>query len=432
MPLSRSVPQPSSAHSELISMDSLKVPSVFTAARNALYTRYTPNDWLQTNNKHYQQSDQARSLAEKLRQDCMLSVREADDRTKRNQEESGKRLGERVGSIEYWRYELGHETDNMISEINALNDSKNQLEKALMDTEQPLKITQECLFTREKRQGVDLVHDDVERELIREVDIIKQCQDDMRRLIEKANVQLSLNRAAQHELEKDVQDKYSAKNLDEHCHNLHNAATGIAFHVGVENIDNTVSVPESWAKFSADNIARSQAERAASKQLRADIDALLARTTQAMWQQWNAVNVGFTQRIAEETEARNKIETHLGKVAQEIFDMQSNVEMLKQAIKDKEAPLMVAQTRLDTRIRRPNVELCRDPAQLKLVNEVNEIYATVDHLQARLREAEAAFQNLLYTKHELESQLALKNNTLFLDREKCMGLRKAFPLTPRF
>lgn len=112
--------------------------------------------------------------------------------------------------------------------------------------------------------------------------------------------------------------------------------------------------------------------------------------------------------------------------------MQSNVEMLKQAIKDKEAPLMVAQTRLDTRIRRPNVELCRDPAQLKLVNEVNEIYATVDHLQARLREAEAAFQNLLYTKHELESQLALKNNTLFLDREKCMGLRKAFPLTPRF
>lgn len=43
--------------------------------------------------------------------------------------------------------------------------------------------------------------------------------------------------------------------------------------------------------------------------------------------------------------------------------MEKNIELLKKAIQDKEAPMQVAHTRLDTRIRRPNVELCRDPVQ---------------------------------------------------------------------
>jgi len=37
------------------------------------------------------------------------------------------------------------------------------LEKALADTDSPLSIAEECLTRREKRLGIDLVHDDVER-----------------------------------------------------------------------------------------------------------------------------------------------------------------------------------------------------------------------------------------------------------------------------
>ena len=48
---------------------------------------------------------------------------------------------------------------------------------------------------------------------------------------------------------------------------------------------------------------------------------------------------------------------------QEIFDMEKNIELLKKCIKDKEAPMQVAQTRLAARVRRPNVESCRDVVQ---------------------------------------------------------------------
>lgn len=48
-------------------------------------------------------------------------------------------------------------------------------------------------------------------------------------------------------------------------------------------------------------------------------------------------------------------------VMQEIFDMEKNIALLRKAIMDKEKPMKVAQTRLDERTRRINVELCNDP-----------------------------------------------------------------------
>lgn len=45
-----------------------------------------------------------------------------------------------------------------------------------------------------------------------------------------------------------------------------------------KSITYSVSVPASWAKFSDDNVLRSQSERAASAKLRDDIEQLLNAT----------------------------------------------------------------------------------------------------------------------------------------------------------
>jgi len=50
--------------------------------------------------------------------------------------------------------------------------------------------------------------------------------------------------------------------------------------------------------------------------------------------------------------------------------MEGNIDMLKRAIEEKQAPMQVSQTRLDARAHRPNAELCRDSLQYKLINEV--------------------------------------------------------------
>jgi hypothetical protein len=46
----------------------------------------------------------------------------------------------------------------------------------------------------------------------------------------------------------------------------------------------------------------------------------------------------------------------------EIRDMERAIDLLKKAIQDKEGPMKVAQTRLEERTRRINVELCNDPS----------------------------------------------------------------------
>ena len=48
----------------------------------------------------------------------------------------------------------------------------------------------------------------------------------------------SMDRAGQHELEKDSRDKHGALNLDGTCHQLRNSSRGIAYHDGVERVDN--------------------------------------------------------------------------------------------------------------------------------------------------------------------------------------------------
>lgn len=48
-------------------------------------------------------------------------------------------------------------------------------------------------------------------------------------------------------------------------------------------------------------------------------------------------------------EAKSKVQLHLHKVQQEIFDVEKQIEMLRKAINDKSNPLKVAQTRLEAR-----------------------------------------------------------------------------------
>lgn len=58
---------------------------------------------------------------------------------------------------------------------------------------------------------------------------------------------------------------------------------------------------------------------------------------------------------------RKHISTTSFQVNNEIRDVEHAIDLLRKAIHDKEYPMKVAQTRLDERTRRINVELCNDP-----------------------------------------------------------------------
>ncbi|CAH2016377.1 unnamed protein product [Acanthoscelides obtectus] len=356
-------------------------------------------------------------------------MRETDETTAGGQRESGRRLGERLTDTTFWRNEVRGELDRLIAETSKLQDARRGIQKAIDDIEGPLHIAQECLYHREKREGIDLVHDNAEVSLLREIELYRNSQKKLKCLNEKIQVQLTNNRAAQHELETDVKSKDSALGIDNLCHQLNNFSKGINYYGGIEKFDPTVSNTVTWAENSNRIVQRSQAERGKSAQMRSDIENLVNTCAQEVWDAWSATNSALARRAAETLEAKSKLQMHLHKIQQEIFEIEKYIELLKRSILDKSMPMKVAHTRLEARTHRKDVELCRDSAQDRLMIEVLDLQHNIELIHRKLQEAEAQHQQLLKTRANLESDLHSKVNTLFIDREKCIGMRRSFPIT---
>ena len=69
-------------------------------------------------------------------------------------------------------------------------------------------------------QGIDLVNDNPENSLNAEVENIKSCQNTMRKTLDAVDRQLEKNREAKIRLERDLENKDSAINIDRSCHQV--------------------------------------------------------------------------------------------------------------------------------------------------------------------------------------------------------------------
>lgn len=76
----------------------------------------------------------------------------------------------------------------------------------------------------------------------------------------------------------------------------------------------SASTPESWAKFTQENLNRAERERLASVNLRELIDCILRDTAEDLRLQCDAVNLAFGRRCEELEDARHKLGHHLEKV----------------------------------------------------------------------------------------------------------------------
>jgi len=52
----------------------------------------------------------------------------------------------------------------------------------------------------------------------------------------------------------------------------------------------------------------------------------------------------------------------------------------------------------------------------------------IQDMNLKLQQFEMQHQHLLRTRSNLESDLKSKIDSLFIDREKCMGLRRSYPI----
>lgn len=387
--------------------------------------KFTHPEWNISNQMKYGNAEAERAAAERLVEESKRLVEETDKTTDKTQRDVNKKLEQRLNEIKYWEKEVDDKLDAIKKETDNLLAFRTRVEKAIEACKEPLHIAQQCLANRQSRRGIDLVHDDPEKELIKEVEVIQGALALLMRTKEQADEQLRLNRKAKYNLEKDLKDKFVARNIDESNAELRTNSAGLRFKPGAAKIEANSVTPDEWEDFSNVNILEAEKQRQNSVNLRSAIDGILQATANDMKKQKETVDIALERRIAETRDAKEKLEDHLSKVLKQITEVEDNIDHLQKAIIDKEAPLKLAHTRLDNRSERPNVELCRDPVQYKLVEEVDLIGMSVARLQERLADSQDALKALIRRQLDLEEDIAVKANTLFIDETECVGMRKS-------
>ncbi|XP_035416964.1 tektin-1 [Cygnus atratus] len=387
--------------------------------------KFHPSEWNVANKMQCASTESQKSSSERMIAESQRLVDEIEKTTQKTQSDVNKKIEQRLEEIKFWRQELDNKLEQIVNETEVLLTFKIRLEKALESCKEPLVIAQKCLLNRQRRVGIDLVHDEVEQELDKEVEVLQGVIALLERTLEQTNEQIRLNRSAKYNLEMDLKDKFTALMIDNYCASLTNNTPD------VRHADNTVKIegnfisPEDWIDFSNINVEKADKQRNNSLSLRALIDSILSQTVNDMHKQYEMVNVAFRNRVKEVRDAKHKLEILLALVMDETALQEKNIAALKKAIADKEGPVKVAQTRLEARNHRPNVELCYDTVQYKLISEVQEITNNIQRLKDTLAQAETELKGLSRQQLSLEEEIQVKANTLYIDEVLCMQMRES-------
>uniref|UniRef100_A0A4W4EMM5 Tektin n=1 Tax=Electrophorus electricus TaxID=8005 RepID=A0A4W4EMM5_ELEEL len=432
------VPRP---HLDTRAAERLRPPDAESAVKENLYAgtsaglatagyrcaKYTPQEWFANNYATLKQAATEGSNAQRIQHESKRLSTETGSAALRTQAEATTHLGERLQDIYFWKAELGRHIERLLAETELLLAQKRRLEKALDATEIPFAIATDNLTCRERRFGPDLVQDQVEEELLKEVELIRSIQALLKKTLDQAVNQIRLNREAKQTLELDWSDKHQAYNLDDQCGRYSNRSRDTQHYPSSAKVHDQCVPLHAWLGFTHTNLGLAEREQAASSALRQLCERVLLETAEDLRAQCASVEQAFSLRCQELTQAKSQLELQLTQVLEQIGAQERNISSLQQAVYDKEAPLRVAQSRLHYRAQRPNMELCRDQPQISLLGEVDEISRSVQELQVQLAQAWDSLAQLEQSRLLLEKDISCKTHSLLIDRQKCMKHRTRYP-----
>lgn len=380
-------------------------------------TRYGTSDWFTSNYTISTNAERQRAASHDVRQEGRFLRNETDNKTKWDQHDNNTRLGDRIDIIRKWKDILDRTLAELDKEIANLNTSKEETERQLESMNLPTEVNVENLVTREARQNIDLVEDEVEDELHKEKEVIDGIKKQLQQKIDESFEHLCVLQEARQQVLADLQDKNVALGIDIDQYNLTEESSGISYKPDPLRVPKGSTTPQNWEDFSRYNKDRADAEMEASRRLREAIHHTLQQTANDLDAQHQKTDYALRKRIHEFKRAIDELKWQKQNTEEEIADIEEEIRRLNDAIAAKTNPLKLAQTRLENRTYRPNVELCRDNVQYGLVDEVKQIEASKAALEEKLKQAQHALDGLENNLHKINSDLQNKMNSLALDEQ---------------
>lgn len=125
-------------------------------------------------------------------------------------------MRERATEIRFLCDELNKQKKTALLEIEAISTYRDRLQNGIDFLKvKSLSICQRCIVLREGRLSVDLCNDEVDRNLQREMKVIKGCQCLLNKTMAEATDQLRQLRSTMYLLDKDLAQKDKSLLIDE-------------------------------------------------------------------------------------------------------------------------------------------------------------------------------------------------------------------------
>ncbi|EDV58058.1 tektin-4 [Drosophila erecta] len=390
-------------------------------------TRYSPNEWRTRNHETVQVVNGSLGRADKNRFSSTTEFLRLSALVAKSQKETTDKLRIRSQLIGKWKNTLENAIKAMADEISTMEVERIKLRKSMVVLGVPESIAKECIEKRATRPDTELVRDQVEEELVNELALIAEIRRLLMKTLDDFNTQQVENRTARQRLEYDWSDKKEAYEIDTVNTGLNNCSRTIMFRPGAVRQPPEQASEKYWEHFSMETLDECEKCRLKSVTLRNTLNSTMMNAARDIRTQADVVEKALTSRINCTQEAVQRFENDLKNILQGLADVENRIEQMKRRISSFDASMKVAQTRMDNRSYRPNVENCRDLAQQELIDGVHTIQSSVSALLHELEEAERVKTDLVNSRARLEREIMLKRRSLFIDRERCMLMRSYYP-----
>lgn len=394
-------------------------------------TRYSTGEWRKNN--EYILTPRANDKAHALDVNTKRDIQEAFDTISKEQSINKNKLSKRVDELSEWRDKVHKEVKAITEEINTLDTYRVRLKGACRILMTPEAISRECLELRTNRYEPDLVRDDAEQELIKEVAIVGEIRRVFNETLAKVEYQMAMNKAAKVNIEFDWSDKDWSLKLDKLNLQLTPDSNLIKFHPGVARYPENACSYEYWKHFCHESLRNCQEVRKMSEDLRGNLMSAIIKGGQDLRIQADRTDMALAETVATTEALCNKLEETLKDNLQKTADLENLIDYLKDSLKKLGDTGKMVQTQLYNRnYDRPNVENCRDDAQFGLMHEAKLVKEQTERFVDKVREAEAVRAELMKYRGDLEKQIACKRKSLNIDQDRCGRVRKFFPSAEEF
>ncbi|XP_034182718.1 tektin C [Osmia lignaria lignaria] len=388
--------------------------------------KFSLNEWHLVNRYRYRCSEAQQELAERLLNESQRVCECSTEKARNNKEETDYRIKEKLEDIEFRKKELLRIRKEVLLESDALLIYKERIMDALSSVKKnALVVCEKCLIFREHRLGIDLVRDDVEKELVKECEIIKGAESLLVRILEQTQEQIRRLKATLYYMDHELEDKENNLRIDRHNLTLKETSLNLSIYHGSSRLDPSTIELNEWEMQTNNNIIAASKEINSARPMRCYIDTIIKQIIEDLNEQKNVTDNAFRRRIEETKEAKTKLELQHSEIMRQANEMTQNITRIEKSISEKEKYLALAHTRLGNRCQRPGLELTRDLVETNLVKEVYDLREIVSELQATLFEAHASLRYLLKTQLQIEEDINVKTNTMKIDEVDCMTLRQS-------